>query len=392
MNGIESGVELVQMRHLTHFSTPPISIYILNPYKFIGADEMILEEKTFKEFGYYPSELSPYSHKPVLAACDDCGKVREIRVIHYAPRCKKCANERKGDIWKKYGTMQGENNPNYGKNQFPQLNDREWAYNQYHVLEKSSCAIAKSVGCCPLTVLNALRGKNICVRTISENTRGKNNPNYGKHRYPELEDKGWLISKYWVEYKSSIGIAEIIGCSVGSVLDALVNLNIPRRGYSDYYGELHHSYGKTLSEETRLLISEHHVDVSGENHPLFGKHHSEEVKKKMGESHIGLHAGEKNPNWKGGISFEPYCIKFNNALKEEIRDKFGRKCFLCPKTEEENGRKLDVHHVDYNKEQGCNGVRWLLVPLCISCNTIANFNREYWQDFITEKLRQEGYI
>jgi len=195
-----------------------------------------------------------------------------------------------------------------------------------------------------------------------------------------------------IEYKSSIGIAEIIGCSAGSVLDALVNLNISRRGYSDYYGELHHSYGKTLSEETRLLISEHHIDISGENHPLYGKHHSEEAKKKIGESHIGLHTGEKNPNWRGGVSFEPYCTKFNNTLKEEIRDKFGRKCFLCPKTEEEEGRKLSVHHVDYNKEQGCNGVRWLLVPLCMSCNGRANFNREYWQDLITEKLRQEGYL
>lgn len=285
MNGIGDGGELVQMRHLTHFSTPPISIYILNHYKFIGADEMR------------------------QCACG-CG------------------------TW---------------------IEDKRRYVNGH-------------------------------------NSRGENNPNCGKHRYPELEDKGWLISKYWVEYKSSIGIAEIIGCSVGSVLDALVNLNIPRRGYSDYYGELHHSYGKTLSEETRLLISEHHVDVSGENHPLFGKHHSEEVKKKMGESHIGLHTGGKNPNWKGGISFEPYCTKFNNALKEEIRDKFGRKCFLCPKTEEDEGRKLSVHHVDYNKEQGCNGVRWLLVPLCRSCNTKVNHNRDYWQDLITEKLRKEGYL
>lgn len=163
----------------------------------------------------------------------------------------------------------------------------------------------------------------------------------------------------------------------------------------------------------------------GEKHPIFGKHRSEETRKKISKSHTGiviphtheqdkkireaairmwqnpkfrekiikaLPRGENHPQWKGGISFEPYCSKFNEALKEEIRDKFGRVCFLCPKTEEENGQKLSVHHTDYNKEQGCNGIRWLLVPLCRSCNAQVNHNRDYWWNFITEKMRREGYL
>ena len=221
MNGIGDGGELVQTRRLTHFSPPPISIYILNPYKFIGADEMILEEETFEKFGYYPSDVSG---QPILVACDECGAIRTIIKRYNHRLCRICS----------------------------------------------------------------------------------------QIKYSQLKD----------------------------------------------------NYGKKMSEEQREKISANHADISGESHP----------------------------NWKGGISFEPYCTKFNNALKEEIRDKFGRKCFLCPKTEEEEGRKLSVHHVDYNKEQGCNSVRWLLVPLCRSCNTKVNNNREYWQDFITEKLRQEGYL
>lgn len=96
--------------------------------------------------------------------------------------------------------------------------------------------------------------------------------------------------------------------------------------------------------------------------------------------------GEKSLRWMGGISFEPYCSKFNKKLKEAIRDKYGRRCFLCNKTEEENKRKLCVHHVDYDKDQGCNGKRWLLVPLCQSCSGKVNYNRDYWESLIIAKM------
>lgn len=40
-------------------------------------------------------------------------------------------------------------------------------------------------------------------------------------------------------------------------------------------------YGKTHSEETKLKISENHVNVAGKNHPMYGKTHSEEAKRNM---------------------------------------------------------------------------------------------------------------
>ncbi len=89
-----------------------------------------------------------------------------------------------------------------------------------------------------------------------------------------------------------------------------------------------------------------------------------------------------HPGWKGGISFEPYCEKFNEAKKEEIRNNYDRKCLVCAKTEIENGRKLSVHHIDYDKEQGCNGKKWFLVPLCITHNSKANFYRQSWIKYI----------
>ena len=102
--------------------------------------------------------------------------------------------------------------------------------------------------------------------------------------------------------------------------------------------------------------------------------------------------GENNSAWKGGISFEPYCHKFNEAFKELIREKFGRVCFLCPTTEVENGKKLSVHHVNYDKDCLCDDSKCEFVPLCNKCHTRTNFKREYWEKTIMEKLHGTNKI
>lgn len=53
-------------------------------------------------------------------------------------------------------------------------------------------------------------------------------------------------------------------------------------------------YGKKHSEETRLKMSQNHVDFSKEKHPMYGKHLSEETRKKISENHADV-SGSKNP-------------------------------------------------------------------------------------------------
>ena len=89
-----------------------------------------------------------------------------------------------------------------------------------------------------------------------------------------------------------------------------------------------------VSNETRKKMSDAH---SGEKNHNFGKHHSEETRKKMSDAH----SGEKHYNWKGGITKDPYCEFFTEDVKEHIREKHGRRCFLCNKTEEENYGLID---------------------------------------------------
>ena len=101
--------------------------------------------------------------------------------------------------------------------------------------------------------------------------------------------------------------------------------------------------------------------------------------------------GDKHPNWKGGISFEPYCEKFNDEFKESVRDKFDRICFLCGEDEDE-GIKLDVHHVNYDKECICNDVECWFVPLHRGCHMRTNKDRELWERLIMNVLYYEGCI
>jgi hypothetical protein len=95
---------------------------------------------------------------------------------------------------------------------------------------------------------------------------------------------------------------------------------------------------------------------------------------------------EKNPRWEGGISFEPYCSKFNNEFKERVRDFWDHKCGICGKLESQNKRKLDVHHVNYEKMVCCDDTPPLFMALCIGCHTKTTNNKYYWESVLTEYI------
>ena len=139
-------------------------------------------------------------------------------------------------------------------------------------------------------------------------------------------------------------------------------------------GEKNHNFGQHPSEETRKKMSEAQM---GKHGYWTGKKHSSETKKKMSESR----KGERSYYWKGGISFEPYCTKFNDSFKERVRAFFGHICVECGTPQ--NGEKLHVHHCNFNKMSCCDSTIPLFVPLCRSCHTKTGFNREYWEMHFT---------
>ena len=130
--------------------------------------------------------------------------------------------------------------------------------------------------------------------------------------------------------------------------------------------------------------------------PNYGNKWSDKQKRKMSlkkkgkgfgrvrPNHSIKMSGSGNPNWKGGISFEPYCAVWkDNEYKMSIRKRDRHKCKnpLC----EGNSKKLCVHHIDYNKKN-CRPKN--LITLCFSCNAKANFNRDFWQKHYEKIIRK----
>jgi len=93
-------------------------------------------------------------------------------------------------------------------------------------------------------------------------------------------------------------------------------------------------------------------------------------------------SGENHPCWLGGISFEPYGVKFNRELKGRIRKRDKHTCQECGFTENKLGYKLPIHHIDYNKK---NNKEENLIALCKGCHGQTNFSREDWTNYFQGK-------
>lgn len=249
---------------------------------------MILEEETYKKFGYYPSEISYRAKMTVIAKCEDCCKIREVQKGSYRDLCASCVRK-------------GERNANWK----PKVE-----------------LICEYCGISFMLLPSEIRGG-----------RGTYCSNYCK--YKAMEGK----------YKGEKG-------------------------------------------PTWVLRSQKRCEYCGRE---FETDPRQQNKRFCSVSCLGsFHSGENHPNWKEGASFEPYCHRFNGEIKEKVRGYYGRRCFKCDKTEEENNERLCVHHVDFNKNQGCDSHKWKLIPLCRSCHSWTNGNRELSQAMFEDKLAQVG--
>lgn len=141
---------------------------------------------------------------------------------------------------------------------------------------------------------------------------------------------------------------------------------------------------RTFSDETRAKMS---AAKKGKPSPFKGIPKSEEHKQKLRAAMLGKNSGKDSYLWKGGTSFEPYCVKFSRKFKERVRYFFGNTCVECGAPP--NGKKLIVHHVNFDKMSCCNDTIPLFVPLCNSCHAKTNFNREYWEDHFTDLINKK---
>ena len=115
---------------------------------------------------------------------------------------------------------------NKGISKYPLLMDREALYQKYWVEGLTEDKIGEGIGCCGRHVGFWMQKFNIPHRDMSEYFKGKT-------KYKKLEDEKWLYQKYIVEKQSSCKIADIVGCSPGTVFLALNRFGIKGRTLSE---------------------------------------------------------------------------------------------------------------------------------------------------------------
>lgn len=101
--------------------------------------------------------------------------------------------------------------------------------------------------------------------------------------------------------------------------------------------------------------------------------------------------GIEYEDWTGFSMRGRYCPKFNSDIKQYIRDKYNNCDYISGVHKDvcNNGRNLDVHHVDYNKQQGCDDHGWRLVPLSQKNHVRTNANRSFWNRLFTYALQYD---
>jgi len=219
--------------------------------------------------------------------------------------------------------------------------------------------------------------------------QGEKNPMYGKHHTEETKEK---------------------------IRQARLGTKMPPKSkeYRETMSKLHK--GKVVSEETRRKISEAKM---GKPSPRKGSTHTEESKQKIREARAlqviteetrkkiseagkgripwnkgkrykrkkSQFFGDQNPNWRGGISFELYSKEFSKELKEAIRKRDNYTCQECGVRQDEMCsylKKLDVHHIDYDKR---NNDPINLISLCRGCHAKTSFTREDWVRYFSKRMQ-----
>ena len=131
--------------------------------------------------------------------------------------------------------------------------------------------------------------------------------------------------------------------------------------------------GRKVSDKHKKILSElRKKDFKNKEYVLNIRN---SLKFKEWVDYMKQRSPKEHPNWKGGISFEPYDKLFNEQFKESIRERDNNVCMLCGISKDKLKRKLDIHHINYNK---LNSSRENCVSLCLSCHMKTNFKREFW--------------
>lgn len=317
---------------------------------------MINIEATIRWKGYNPTDLSKGSKKKVWANCDDCGKGRWLeynKQLKNSNLCQSCSL--KGYIMPKK-TREKIGNKNRGQKRSEE------------------------------------QKKKMCIAMC-----GKKHPWYGrKHTKESIKkisdtNKGKQLSEEHKKKISEAGMGRITSKKTKDKISKANKGNKHTQKTKDKISAI--NKGRTRSAE--------HIQKCREAH--LGSKHTKESLEKMSRAQKGRIVSEKTrqkmsagqlhipyKEWENYAKDKPYCPKFNESCKESNRTKYNNQCFICGthscENLTQNGKhwNLSVHHIDMDKNQGCDGIRWKLVPVCIHCHGMVH--TKLWNCRITYLL------
>lgn len=242
---------------------------------------------------------------------------------------------------------------------------------------KSIAKIAKEIGVSIQTISNWMQKQDIKSRTISESMLTKT----CMPSKSELEEMYWLRNMSQLEIAESIGVSRETVCrwmqghNIKSRTKSAVSLIGTRMPSEDELRQIYWDWEMSQRGIAKEIgVSLQTINAWMQSYGIETRTQSEAI------------SMEKHPNWRGGISFEPYCKRFNNKFKESVRKRDDYTCQLCGHEQLLGGQKLDVHHVHYDKGNCYPDV----VTLCRSCNIRVNTNRDYWEQYFEDQLVIRG--
>lgn len=205
-------------------------------------------------------------------------------------------------------------------------------------------------------------------------------PEYTEEQKEKLRQAS---KKYWAENPKAKEHRQNIIKAQGDTWKGKKHSEEAKTKISNYASNRTDEHKQQIAEGVKRYFDKHPEARKYLAEINIGKKASEETKRKLSE----MRKGSGNPAWVNGSSFEPYAPEFNDALKEMVKEIHNHVCKLCDISEQEHfkkyGFRLSVHHIDYDKK---NNNLTNLIPLCVSCNSKVNVNRNHWLQYFRSTI------
>jgi hypothetical protein len=343
---------------------------------------MIDIDKTISLRGYDPLMLTYGSGREVWVICNGCGDGRWVSYCSYKDLCFKCVmadpktRKKMSDAAIKYN----KDNPEIAKERGKIL--KQYYIDNPEILKLQSEYMKKL---CNDPEYKKLQSKRAIQWHIDHPECAKNHSEMMLERCNDPEwrkDQSNKLCQYYADNPDAIkAMSEI-------AIQRHIDHPEIAKGQGEKLKQFYIDNPEVIRRMSKAAIERckdpEYLNEMSEIMIQYHKNHPE-----MAERLSARNQDIPYDEWQGFVDNNEYCDKFDDECRESNREKYDRCCFLCGKDELGENRRLSVHHVDMNKDQGCNDHEWKLVPLCRSCHSKAH--SKLWQARI-EWLLKNIYI